>query len=76
VTFFNKNELDLILERLNAVKLELFRLRAMLLPTEEATDEEIKSIQAAREEIEVGQSINIKCVFSLPLTMQRLNFQT
>jgi len=47
----NKNELKLVLDKLDNVKLELLRLRAMLLPEEEASEEEKKEIEAARKEI-------------------------
>ena len=39
----SKNELKLVLEKLDTVKLELLRLRAILLPEEEATEEEKKT---------------------------------
>ena len=44
----DEDELTLVLERLDTVKLELLRLRAMLLPEEEATDEEKKEIVEAK----------------------------
>ena len=47
----NKNELKLILDKLDAVKLELLRLRAMLLPEEKASEEEKREIEAVRKEI-------------------------
>ena len=47
----NKNELRLVLEKLDNVKLELLRLRAMLLPEEEASEEEKQEIKAAWKEI-------------------------
>ena len=47
----NKNELKQVLDKLDNVKLELLRLRAMLLPEEEASEEEKKEIEAARKEI-------------------------
>jgi hypothetical protein len=46
----NKNELKLVLDKLDNVKLELLRLRAMLLPEEEASEEEKREIEAARKE--------------------------
>ncbi len=55
-----KNELKLALDRLAAVKLELLRLRAMLLPQEEASDEEKKDIKKARKQIAKGSKINLE----------------
>ena len=46
----NKTELKLVLDKLDNVKLELLRLRAMLLPEEEASEEEKKEIEAARKD--------------------------
>ncbi len=56
----DKNELKLVLERLDTVKLELLRLRAMLLPEEEATTEEKKAIREAKKDIEKGQTTDLK----------------
>jgi hypothetical protein len=52
----NKNELKLVLDKLDTVKLELLRLRAMLLPEEEASAEEKREIEAARKEIAIHTS--------------------
>jgi hypothetical protein len=60
VVSVNENELKLVLEKLDTVKLELLRLRAMLLPEEEATPEDEKSIKAARKEIAAGKSTSLK----------------
>lgn len=38
----DEKELKLVLEKLDTVKLELLRLRAMFVPQDEATDEEKK----------------------------------
>ena len=46
----NKNELKQVLDKLGTVKLEL-RLRAMLLPEEEPSEEEKREIEAARKEM-------------------------
>ncbi len=56
----DENELKLVLERLDTVKLELLRLRAMLLPEEEATDEEKKEIAEAKKEIEKGSKVKLE----------------
>jgi hypothetical protein len=55
----DENELKLVLEKLDTVKLELLRLRAMLLPEEKATAEEKKAIAAAKKEIENKQTSNL-----------------
>jgi len=56
----NKNELKQVLEKLDTVKLELLRLRAMLLPEEEATEEEKKEIEEAKKEIAKGSKTNLE----------------
>ncbi len=55
----NKTELKLVLDKLDSVKLELLRLRAMLLPEEEASEEEKKEIETARKEIAKGSRVNL-----------------
>jgi hypothetical protein len=47
----SKNELKMVLDKLDSVELEILRLRAMLLPEEEATAEEKKEIKQAKKEI-------------------------
>ena len=56
----DEKELKLVLEKLDTVKLELLRLRAMLLPEEEATDEEKKEIAEAEQEIEKGSTVTLE----------------
>ena len=56
----NKNELQLVLDKLDTVKLELLRLRALLLPEEEATDEEKKELEKSRKEIAEGSKIKLE----------------
>jgi len=57
-----KNELKLVLNKLDTVRLELLRLRAMLLPEEEATEEEKKELKKARKEIEESSGINLEAL--------------
>jgi len=57
-----KNELKLVLNKLDTVRLELLRLRAMLLPEEEATQEEKKELKKARKEITEGSGINLEAL--------------
>ena len=54
-----KNELKQVLDKLDDVKLELLRLRAMLLPEEEASEEGKKEIEAARKEIAKGSKVDL-----------------
>jgi len=56
----NKNEVKIVLDKLDTVKLELLRLRAMLLPEEEASEEEKKEIENARKEIAKGSKITLE----------------
>ena len=55
-----KNELKILLNKLDTVRLELLRLRAMLLPEEEASEEEKKELEKARKEITKGSSANLE----------------
>lgn len=55
----NNAEVKLVLEKLDCVQLELLRLRALLLPEEEVSDEEKKKLEAARKEIAKGQKISL-----------------
>jgi hypothetical protein len=56
----NESELKVVLEKLDSLQLEILRLRAMLLPQEEATAEEKKHIKAAKKEIVKGSKVNLK----------------
>ena len=55
-----KNELKLVLDKLDTVRLELLRLRAMLLPEEEASEEATKELEKTRKEITKGSKINLE----------------
>ena len=55
----NNAQVKLVLEKLDSVQLELLRLRAMLLPEEEVSEEEKKKLCAARSEIAKGQKISL-----------------
>jgi len=57
-----KNELRLVLDKLDTIRLELLRLRAMLLPEEEASEEEKKELKKARKEITEGSGINLEAL--------------
>ena len=55
----NSDEVKMVLQKLDSVQLELLRLRAMLLPEEEISEEEKKKLEAARNEIAKGQKISL-----------------
>ena len=56
----NENDLKMVLEKLDNVHVELLRLRAMLLPEEEATAEEKKEIRIAEEELKKGSKVKLE----------------
>jgi len=56
----NKDEIQLVLDRLDTVKLELLKLRALLLPEEEATEEEKRELEEARKEIADGSKVELE----------------
>ncbi len=55
----NSDELKTVLDKLDTVKLEIIRLRATLLPEEEATEQEKKEIKKAKQESK-GSKIDLK----------------
>jgi len=60
VVTVTKNELKQVLNKLDTVRLELLRLRAMLLPEEEINEEEKKQLKKARKEIAKGSGVNLE----------------
>ena len=56
----NNDEIKMVLKKLDSVQLELLRLRAMLLPEEEISENEKKKLEAARNEIAKGQKISLE----------------
>jgi len=60
VVTVTKNELRQVLIKLDTVRLELLRLRAMLLPEEEISEAEKKQLKKARKEIAQGSGINLE----------------
>jgi len=56
----SKNQLKLVLNKLEEVKLELLRLRAMLLPEEELSGGKMGKLEEARKEIREGRGINLE----------------
>lgn len=55
-----KRQLRLVLDKLDTVRLELLRLRATLLPEEEASEGEKKELEKARKEMAEGSGINLE----------------
>ena len=55
-----ESQLNQVLNRLDLVRLEILRLRAMLLPEEELTGEEAKELEAARKEITEGSGVTLE----------------
>lgn len=52
--------MNLVLDRLNLVRLEILRLRAMLLPEDELSAEEAKELEEARKEIAEGSGVALE----------------
>jgi len=55
-----ESQLRLVLDKLDTVRLELLRLRAMLLPEEDLSDKEKKELEEARKEIAEGSGVNLE----------------
>lgn len=55
-----ESQLNLVLDRLDRVRLELLRLRAMLLPEDEMSAEEAKELEEARKEIAEGSGVALE----------------
>lgn len=55
-----ESQLRLVLDKLDTVRLELLRLRAMLLPEEELSEKEKKELEEARKEIAGGSGVNLE----------------
>ena len=52
--------MNLVLDRLDLVRLEILRLRAMLLPEDELSAEEAKELEEARKEIAEGSGVALE----------------
>ena len=55
-----ESQLRLVLDKLDTVRLEILRLRAMLLPEEELGEREKKELEGARKEIAEGSSVSLE----------------
>ena len=49
-----EDQFKLLLKKLDSIRLELLRLRAMLLPEEELSEEERRELEEAKKEIAEG----------------------
>lgn len=56
----NSDELTMVLDKLDSVKVELLRLSATLLPEEEATEAEKKEIGKVKREISKGSKTDLQ----------------
>mgnify|MGYP000666256229 CR=1 FL=1 len=57
---FTEDQLKLVLDKLDTIRLELLRLRAALLPEEELSEEEKRELEAARKEIKKGLGVSLE----------------
>jgi hypothetical protein len=55
-----ENQLKLVLNKLDAVKLELLRLRSVLLPEEPLSKNEKKELEQARKEVAEGSTTTLE----------------
>lgn len=55
-----EREIRTVLDKLDSVKLELLRLRAMLLPEEELSAKERKELKQALKEIRQGKTVSLE----------------
>jgi len=60
VLTLDENQLKLVLEKLDSVRLELLRLRAMLLAEEELSEKEKGELEEALEESKKGSGKNLE----------------
>jgi len=59
-TIFTEDQLRLVLDKLDTIRLELLRLRAALLREEELSEEEKMELEAARKEIKKGLGVSLE----------------
>ena len=60
VVMATEQEIRTVIDKLDSVKLELLRLRAMLLPEEELTEKEKKELKKALKEINQGRTVDLE----------------
>jgi len=62
VVTLGEDEVKHEVEKLEGLRLELLKLRSMLLSEENSTPEELEEISRAREEIRKGESVDLKAL--------------
>lgn len=60
IVMTTEQEIRTVIDKLDSVKLELLRLRAMLLPEEELTEKEKKELKKALKEINRGRTVDLE----------------
>ena len=55
-----ESQLNQVLNRLDMVRLEILKLRAMLLPEDELNEDEAKELEEARKEISEGSGTTLE----------------
>jgi len=60
VVTLEEDQLKHVVEKLEGLRLELLKLRSMLLSEEKATPEELEEIGKARDEIRKDESVTLK----------------
>ncbi len=62
VVTLGEDQVKHVVEKLEGLRLELLKLRSMLLSEENSTPEELEEINRAREEIRKGESVDLKAL--------------
>ena len=62
VVTLGEDQVKHVVEKLEGLRLELLKLRSMLLSEENSTTEELEEISRAREEIRKGESVDLKAL--------------
>ncbi len=62
VVTLGEDQVKHVVEKLEGLRLELLKLRSMLLSEENSTPEELEEINRAREEIRKGESADLKAL--------------
>ncbi len=60
VVTLGEDQVKHVLEKLEGLRLELLKLRSMLLSEENSTPEELEEISRARDEIRKGESVALR----------------
>ena len=60
VTSISSEQVNLVIEKLDEIERELTRIRAMLLPGETPTKEEVAEIEKGRKEVSEGRRVPLQ----------------